>query len=199
MWVSKCVCKSLVQDPVFSERHLFYWFWGWEWHCYWWWWVREWQWNHWPNCASIIYWSRLKNEMIQFPWLYSYWICRESGHRKRLSRHTAFSCINYSYWLMHSEHMFGNSYALSICCFRRLFKSYSKSKGILSEYKEAGTALWATSGGVMNSSQFFPQLHWTMFRFSDCNFGHLYWSRALMRSYFTEMDGYYFYFLVICF
>lgn len=56
---------------------------------------------------------------------------------------------------MHAEHMFGNSYELSICCFRRLFKSYSKSKEIFSEYKVANKVLWAIRGGVMNSSYFF--------------------------------------------
>lgn len=65
----------------------------------------------------------------------------ECGGEDREMRPAVFSCINHSYWLIHSEHMFGNSYELSICCFRRLFKSYSKSKGIFSEYKEAHEAL----------------------------------------------------------
>lgn len=61
---------------------------------------------------------------------------------RKLNTHAAFSsCINYIYWLMHSEHMFGNSYELSICCFRRLFKSSSKSKEIISECKKADEAL----------------------------------------------------------
>lgn len=72
--------------------------------------------------------------------------------QNRIDIHAAFSsCINHSFWLTHSEHMFGNSYELNICCFRRLFKSYSKSKRILSEYKEAYKALWVTRSGVMNS------------------------------------------------
>lgn len=79
-----------------------------------------------------------RKEMIHFPGLFANWICRASELEKKINRPTAFSsCINHSFWLMHSEHMFSNNYELSICCFRRLFKSYSKSKRILSEYKEA--------------------------------------------------------------